>query len=218
MDAILYCAERRREVGGGIELLVDPAWVRATMSDGRYSLEQVWKLIEELREATVEIKSERVHALGGLLDHVTRTEMTRRNPLDGAERHLWTVRLGLPFCELIKHDFALYYDPSPIARLGHGISQALARHVLTHKRAPAGGWYLDGLIKAVAGELVGQQLADARFRVRADADGLAAAGIRIEGNRVSIAHPLDNIAHPPDSIAQTPDALRSRPGVSGLSG
>lgn len=209
MDAILYCAEKRREAGGGIELLVDPARVRAMLSDGRYSLSQIWILIKELREATCEIKTAGIHALGGLLDHVTKTEMTRRNPLTGEERHLWTVRLGLPFCELLRRDYALYYDPAPIARLKHGISQAVARHVLTHnhRQQPNGGWTLDGLIRAVAGELSDSRMRDARHRVNADAAGLKNIGIEINANRVSVAHPPDSVAHPPDNCAPAHSSL-----------
>ncbi|TCS93561.1 hypothetical protein EDC36_1266 [Tepidimonas ignava] len=73
----------------------------------------------------------------------------------------------------------------PITRLQHGISQAIARHVLTHKTEPSGGWTLDGLIKTVAGGDISEQgMRDRRREARADAEGLAAAGVLLEDDRV----------------------------------
>jgi hypothetical protein len=107
LEAMLFVAERSRETDdGAIELLVDPAQVRRTLS--------------------------------------------------GGERHLWRVRLGTPLVELMKRDLLLWYNPAPLARLQYGISQAVARHVLTHSRSPDKGWKLDGLIKVVCGVLGSQ--------------------------------------------------------------
>lgn len=214
IEAVLFHAEKKREIGGGqVELLVDPARVRASMSDDRYSLDQVWKLLGEARQANCEIETNNFKVLGGLIDHVLKTRTTRRNPLGGGQRQLWTVRLGLPLCVLLENDIPRFYDPAPLARLTHGISQAVARHILSHQAQPRGGWILNGLIKAVAGDLRDQQMRDARRRVHADASGLEAVGVLVdkEGGRV-------RVAQPPDSVAQPPGAWRSRPTQAGLSG
>lgn len=221
LEAVLYCAERRKdEDAGTIKLLVDPAKVRKAMSEDRYSLEQCWTLLRELRACTVEIDTAKLRLMGGIIESAeyTKTE-TRRDPLTGAQRRLWTVRLGKAWTELLRLDLPQRYDPAPIARLEHGISQAVARHVLTHRAEPQGGWTLDGLIHAVAGHLGAVGKRNARRRVRADADGLAAVGIRLNGDRVRrVSHPPDAVSHPPDAASQPPGACHTRPMSLGLSG
>ncbi|MBC3338632.1 ABC transporter ATPase [Pseudomonas proteolytica] len=187
MDAILYCSERKRVVDdGGIELLVDPARLRKTLSESRYSLSQLEKLLAELRAATITIETPQFDfpIIGGLIDHVVPSEKTRPNPLTGGERRLWKVRLGVALVMLLQHDLHLYYDPAQIARLEHGISQAVARHVLSHKVEPTGGWYLDTLIVAVAGRVLSKAIRDARFRLREETDKLKELGLIIDGARV----------------------------------
>lgn len=187
VEAILYCAERRRDVSdGGVELLVDPARVRKTLSDSRYSFTQIEKLLAELRAATIVIETPQFDfpIIGGLIDHVIPSPMTRRDPLTGGERNMWRVRLGVALVMLLEHDLSLYYDPAPIARLQHGISQAVARHILTHKIEPMGGWYLDTAIAAVAGKTGGQAIRDARRRLKEDAEELGVMGLVLDGDRI----------------------------------
>lgn len=190
VEAMLYRAEQRRDVSdGGVELLVDPARLRKTLSDGHYSMTQVQKLLAELRAATVEIETPELmrtgeRIIGGLIDHVIPSPMTRHDPLTGGERSLWRVRLGVALVMLLEHDLSLYYDPAPIARLQHGISQAVARHILSHKQEPAGGWYLDTIIAAVAGKVSGQSKVKARYWIREDVAGLRTLGVEIDGDRI----------------------------------
>lgn len=190
VETALYCAEKRRDVSdGGVELLVDPARLRRSMSDGVYSLSQIQKLFTELRKATVEIETPEMQKssekiIGGIIDHVIPSSSTRHDPLTGGSRNLWRVRLGVALVMLLQHDLSLYYDPAPIARLVHGMSQAVARHILTHKIEPRGGWYIDTLILAVAGEIKGKPLRDARARIKEDAPRLLAMGITIDGDRI----------------------------------
>jgi len=226
LEAMLFVAERSRETDdGAIELLVDPARVRRTLSDRRHSLGRIREWLRELRSATIEIESPHLPAeerlLGGLIDHVEPSPMTRHNPLSGGKRHLWRVRLGKPLVELMKRDLLLWYDPAPLARLRYGISQAVARHVLTHSRPPAKGWKLDGLIKVVCGVLGSQARRDARRRIRKDEDGLSAAGVVLDGERVVVAHRPDSVAYRPGGVAQRPSAWHNGPmrtGISDISG
>jgi hypothetical protein len=97
---------------------------------------------------------------------------------------MWRVELGKALCTLVSGDIWLGYDPAPIAQLDRGIAQAIARHVLSHKTEPRGGWTLDGLIRAVAGELDDQTMRDRRREVRKSAAALADVGILIDGDRV----------------------------------
>ncbi|MEH6498705.1 MAG: ABC transporter ATPase [Pseudoalteromonas distincta] len=187
VESMLYVAERRREISdGGIELLVDPAKLRRMLSDHQYSHGRIKKLLTDLRVATVEIVTPELERsgesiIGGVIDHVIPSLLKRRDPLTNGERYLWRVRLGVALVMLLERDLPLYYPPAPIARLQHGISQALARHVLTHKHDPAGGWHLDTLIRAVGGEAVNSMtLRNYRRRLREDAAGLVEVGIEID--------------------------------------
>ncbi len=189
IEATLFCAERLRDIqDGGVELLVDPARLRKTISDSRYSMTQLQKILGELRTATVEIETPNMSShdriIGGLIDHVIPSPMTRHDPLTRGKRHMWRVRLGVALVMLLEYDLSLYYNPAPIARLQHGISQAVARHILSHKCQPSGGWKLDTLIEAVSGKTSSQALRDARRRLRSDCEGLEPLAIEIIGNRI----------------------------------
>jgi hypothetical protein len=189
LEAICFEHEGKRLMEDGrIKLLVDPARVRRRANIG--SGEQLDKIRRELRAATIQIyEPEHLACVGGLVDHIDDAirdgrPITRPNPLGGT-RKMWRVDLGKAFCKLVGGDIWLGYDPAPIARLEHGISQAVARHIVGHEGAPAGGWHLDGLIKAVAGESAGPQLRDRRREIRADSAGLAKMGIVLDGDRLT---------------------------------
>lgn len=191
VETILYVAEKRREISdGGIELLVDPAKVRRMLSDAQYSYGRIQKLLIDLRVATVEIITPALEKcgefiIGGLIDHVVPSPETRADPLSGGRRRLWRVRLGLALVMLLEKDFHFYYSPGPIAQLQHGISQAVARHVLTHKHDPLGGWYMDTLIMAVCGEGTSNMtLRNYRRRLKEDAGKLLEIGIEINSSRI----------------------------------
>ena len=190
LEGMMYVAERRRDTDDGcIELLVDPATLRRNLSDHQYSYEGIQDLIADLRGAVIEIitpemekSSDRI--IGGLLDYSIPSPMTRPDPLTGGERHLWRVRLGMGLIMLFDRDLHLYYKPAPIARLKHGVSQAVARHVLTHKHDPAGGWHMDTLIRAVCGkEASSSTMRNGRHRLKQDAEGLASLGIEMTSDK-----------------------------------
>ena len=189
MESILYVAERKRDMSdGGVELLVDPAQLRRALSDHQYSFTQIEKLLTELRAATITIETPKFDfpIIGGLIDHVRPSPMTRPDPLTGGQRNMWRVRLGIALVMLLEHDLSLHYQPMLIARFKHGISQAIARHVMTHKNYPVGGWHMDTLIRAVYGDDVASQvMRDGRRRLKQDAIRLAEFGIEItHRNRV----------------------------------
>lgn len=229
MDIMMFRAERRRDIeDGGVELLVDPAVVRRDMSanGNQYSYQQIEKLIKELRAATItmEINGIDFPIIGGLLDHVLPSPMTRRDPLTGGERNMWRVRLGVAFVRLLDHDLNLYYEPVPVARLQHGVSQAIARHVLSHKTVPKNGWHLDTLLHAVCGESAkSMTIRNGRRRVKDDAVLLQAMGIEVtQENRVKratnarcdpapVPQTPEGVPQTPDCVSQTPDCVPQTP-------
>ena len=189
LEAMCHAREAKaRTEDGRIKLLVDPARVRRV---ARLGGEQLEKLSRELMEAVIQIKKpEELACLGHLVDHIDtaaradRTKITRYDPLTKGERNLWKVELGKAFCRLIQQDLWLGHNPALIAKLAHGITQAVARHVLTHKNQPAGGWKLDTLIHAVAGQMSPEALRHRRRELRNDASALEKIGIAIHGDRV----------------------------------
>lgn len=190
LEATLYVAERKREISdGGIELLVDPYKLRSALTSGAYSYEGIQKIFTELRTATLEIITPELEEsgdkiIGGLIDHVVPSPMTRHNPL-GKERNLWRVRLGVALVMLLEKDLNLYYEPTPISQLKHGVSQAVARHVLTHARQPSGGWHVDTLLKTVYGSTpTVRNIQNGRARLKQDAEKLKSLGIKVENGRV----------------------------------
>jgi hypothetical protein len=207
-EAIRHTALDSRERDGQTDLLVDPARVRRALGQ-QYSYSTLWRLLDEIMQAVIEIDTPSVRGLGHLIDSVTESKKRAHDPLTGGERTLWVVRLGLAARALDQYDIPLYHDPAPIARLQHGISQAVARHVLTHAQMPRGGWTLDGLIVAVSGALDEKALAKARYRVRSDAAGLAELGIEIDDDRVR--RVAQRIPQRPDNIPQRPDNIPQRP-------
>ena len=179
LESILYVAEKKRETDdGGIELLVDPAKVRKLISK-QYSHDGLWVLLKEIMSAVIEIESNETRMIGHIIDHVVESNANRKNPLGGT-RSLWRVRLGSALVSLLKNDLHLHYNPQIVASLTHGVSQAVARHVLTHRNVPTGGWHIDTLIKAVSSETASSSfMRNCRFRLKQDAEILKEIGIEI---------------------------------------
>ncbi|OIQ86947.1 hypothetical protein GALL_312060 [mine drainage metagenome] len=215
-EALLFVADQWA-IGedGGAWLLVDPAKVRRRIARGQHSTARIQEWVAELMQAVVWI---RAASLGVVEESVLLSDRQDADHLPdhpgkvvrSGERRLWRVRLGSATVFLLQHDLPLSYDPGPITRLAHGISQAIARHVLTHKVLPVGGWTVDGLIGAVAGPLAGSDRRNARRNLRADAEGLRAIGISIDGDRVT------RVLQRPGGVLQRPGGVPQRPGVCRL--
>ena len=196
LEALFFCAESKRTFRDGkIILIVDPARVRkaARQEQGK----TLNDLIFDLVNTTVEIfEPKHLAGTGNLISFVDKSsDLTRPNPLSqikdkektrAAERQMWEVEIGPIIKRLWEADILTRRDPRPISALRHGISQAVARLVITHKEQPSGGWHLDTLIRHVcSGGVSEQKLRDRRRELRQDARGLAAAGIIVENERVS---------------------------------
>jgi hypothetical protein len=199
-------------------LLVDPARVRRRA--GITSGTQFQAILLELEQAVIEIvEPAHLACSGHLIDHIdyaTRsdgTHITRYDPLTGGERALWRIELGKALCKLVAGDIWLGYDPAPIAKLDHGIAQAIARHVLSHKTSPRSGWRLDGLIRAVAGELDSKAMRDRRLECRKQAAQLEAVGIIIDGDRVRrVEQKPGGVEQKPGGVEQKPGGVEQKPG------
>ena len=211
LEAIRYCAEAQATDGAGrMKLLVDPARVRRMTRQDGSTLRQV---LDDLMSCVIEIiEPDHLAAAGHLIDTIDKarrgddTLVTRHNPLDGGQRPLWRVVVGDVGMRLLMADLRLDRSPRPLAAMDHGVTAAIVRHVLTHRAEPAGGWTLDGLIRAVCGGIGDQALRDRRREVRADAGALAVLGLRIDGDRVR------RVEHTRGSVEQTRDAVEHTRG------
>ncbi len=189
IEAICRHAEDYRmvPVTGHMQLLVDPYKVRVSVGGGKaYSRDTLWRMLTELRETsiTLEVPSRGLKILGGILDRVEESPATRYNKLTGKQRHLWRVTLDPAFAGLLREDLNLYYDPEPLAKIETGVAQAIARHILTHRDQPTGGWVLDNLIELVGAGGDSETMRNRRRDVHNSATSLKAVGIVIEDGRL----------------------------------
>lgn len=187
LESIRVCALSIKPTeNGGLNLLVDPYVIRKRIGTGYYSYEQMKKLLEDLRDTSVRIETKEFNGYGGLINEYIESRKPvpekGRGILEGKERYLMIVNIGKIGATLLQNDVPLYYDPSQISQLHSGMSQAIARHVLTHQTDPNGGWKLDSLIKAVAGDITPRQIRKARQAVLKDAENLASCGIYLDSN------------------------------------
>lgn len=191
LEAVRACALEIKKIDDGLILLVDPFEIRKRIGTGYYSHQQMTTLLKELTEAIVSIETDDIRAVGHFIDY---TEEARKPVLDkrGRERYWMIVKLGKVGLQLLNDDFKLYYDPTPISNLKHGICQAIARHVLTHKREPNGGWLVDTLIETVAGVLPSIKKAKARAAIKRDIDGFTACGIVVDNGRIRLSEVEQN--------------------------
>lgn len=168
---------------GGLLLLVDPYKLRKSIGGGKqYAGKQTWEMLQGLRDIRIDLTAKGFRAIGGIVDYVEESDATLVAH-NGLERHLWRIAINPAFVKIMAEDLPLSYDPAPLSAISTGVSQAIARLVLTHKDQPNGGWLLDELIKAV-GAGSDSELRNRRRDVHGDIENLAKIGVLIEGNRV----------------------------------
>lgn len=188
VSAIFYHTKQiKPDPNGRLKMLVDPAVVSKVCRLESRTLQGV---IDDVMAATVEIlKPDHLRCTGHLIDTIkpaTRSNgqpVTECNPL-GGQRQLWTVIIGDVGMHLLNHDHHLHYDPAPIAAMHHGVSQAVARLVLSHKSKPNGGWKLNTLIEHACGELSPVSMRNRRREIRQDEAALANAGVIVKNERI----------------------------------
>lgn len=193
LDAILFCSEKKvfESNGRRLKLLVDPARVRkvANITSGQ----QFKDIAFEIQSIVIGIAEPKEYwSIGHLIDNIAPakkkdgTLLKRENPLKpGDERGLWRVDVGQTLLTLMGEDILRTYDPRPISRLDFGISQAVARLLLSHDgEEPNGGWTIDGLIQSVAGKLDQASMRNRRREIRIDGEKLLEIGFRVENDRV----------------------------------
>lgn len=190
IEAICRHAEDYRVVPatGHLQILVDPYRVRVTVGGGTpYAKDTLWAMLRELREVsiTLEVPNQHIKILGGILDRVEESPATRINRLTGKPRQLWRVTLDPAFAAILREDLQLHYDPAPLARIETGVAQAIARHIMTHRDQPAGGWLIDSMIELVGAGGNSQTMRNRRRDVHNCAETLREVGIHIVDNKLT---------------------------------
>lgn len=191
LEAILSGCEKHAKLEDGrMKLLIDPYRIMKIANQPSWSTFK--KNMDDLMQALIEIKEPaHLKCIGHLIDHIDKairsdgTIITKRNPL-GGEREMWRVEIGKAGTMLIENDLKLYYPAHEIATLKYGISQAVARHVLTHKTEPNKGWKLDEFIYRLSPHISDFALKDRRKELREDADQLFKIGLKVVKNRIFI--------------------------------
>ena len=198
LEAIARRAEdwRLNQEEGTITVLIDPFKLRTTASGGKAgSGSQLNKLLLEIQQTVVTVIVPRfgVNVRGSLItlvDLSTKTKEPSRGGFSGFDadgemkrdgRAMWRITLGRPLVELLNRDLRLDYDPTPIAALQYGISQAITRHIFSHQRGrdPKGGWKLETLLRAVGADTSESNLKQRRSELLEDAADLKKLGLVI---------------------------------------
>lgn len=186
LEAIMRNAEKyRTRDTGAVQLFVDPYKIRMTAGGGKQmSGQQLKVILDDLMTALVELRvpAKNLDLTGHILDEIDRSPHTRHDPLTGKERFMIRVTVARAWVTLINRDLGLTYEPVLVAALSNGISQAVARHVLTHSNTPPGGWKIPELLLAVGG--MGRERDQRKF-LSEDEAGLAKLGVVIEGARIT---------------------------------
>ncbi|MHB0992567.1 MAG: hypothetical protein ACYC3O_07715 [Burkholderiales bacterium] len=183
-ESIFFHAEKSRKIDDRLEILVDPARIRKSLSDARYSGAGLQVMLDDLAAALVQIDTENGWvAAGHLIDsHYKSSTQKKIDPLTGEERPLIVVKIGDAAMALLADDIKKWRDPAPIARLERGISQAVARFVLSHR--PEGQeWKIDSILDAV-GVGTGQERRNRKRELLCDREDLESVGILISGDRI----------------------------------
>lgn len=221
LDACRLTALHHRADGAGrVVLLVDPAKVKKA-GGFSCSTSALREMLDDLAGALVRV-SEPAHltVTGHLIDTWAEARnsdggrialpcpLSRTSRPDRAERHLWAITIGDVGMRLLRGDLTVNYDLARITTLQSGIAQAAARWLLGQSvsRQPNGGWMLDTVIQAVAGELNATGMRHRRREMRADAPALAKLGILISADRVRRA----SVQQMPEGVQQMPEKTGER--------
>ena len=138
-------------------------------------------IMAALVDLQFETDGEQHHVTCHIVDMVRRTEstLTPHVGMTVGERKKWVVTFSTQWSHFISHDIKVFYPVNKVAGLEHGISQAVARYVLSHRLVPRGGWRMDSVLMAVGVSDNSTDMRNRRRELRQDASELVALGIII---------------------------------------
>ena len=171
--------------------LVDPHKLRAILGrkGGRAAAGMVEGLVKDLTEALLQIDTTSgLHILGHIFDEARWHEGA--GPGEAARfgrdaRRLYRLKMGAAWCQFIQKDLQFSYDRKLIGALQYGVSQAVARLLLTHRGCTR--VEVDTALEQVGvGPGERQPLWDARRRLAGDREGLLGLGIVINQGMITV--------------------------------
>ena len=182
-----YSSRKDEEGNRCFEVLYSEYDVRKYLSEGAaYSQERYESLIEDLKQAYIEIETKDLTVKGELIMDKTLStiygKQTKSNlpNLKGEEIPYAVLRFGAVLNLLISKELKFSYNPKPITQLDSGISQAVVRFLLTHKRHPKAGYHLKALLENLTKNIEGQAWKDIRRVLKKDANKLESLGVVID--------------------------------------
>ncbi len=205
LESTMYNKEQhqflRDKKGDRLQILIDPARLRRSIKKATH--ESLWSCLKDMKSALIDmyVNAHKKGYLCSIIDEVERSDHSRaeNDPRtaamrtandDGLGRRFWIVTFSRQWTSFLRGDIATFGDPSDVIALKSGITQAIVRHVMTHKDEPNGGWIVDNLIAAVsgvdaAGNTAGNiNIRKQRHKLICDRVGLLKCGFVVDGRRL----------------------------------
>jgi hypothetical protein len=143
IDSIMTLAEDYSDINGRLEVVIDPYKLKKLMSSGGRSINDsnIKALLADLKKtdvvAKVKTKNEEVSIYGSIVleyGESKKERPTQRKNTFTTEVVFIKVLFGETWTTLMKKDIELRYNLPKVIGLKYGITQAMTRYCLSHKR------------------------------------------------------------------------------------
>jgi len=191
IDSIMYASDDYFiDKVGRLQILFDPHKIRMILGGGKQAAgDWMHKLFNDLCTARMEWdythKDSRRRGLGGIIVKVERTTYSTIDPLTGGNRSFFRVVFSEEWTALVKDEIEMHYNPALIAGMKHGVSQAVARLTLTHKKTK-NGVGIETVLDQVGIPHTGVIRRKARRRLVIDRNKLSECGICVEHDKITL--------------------------------
>jgi len=168
-----------------LKVLYDKEKIRKYLSQGtKYNYGTYKILLKDMILTYIELKTDKLEIQGTLVMEVGKSDVMKpvksKSPIISEQVPLTTIKFGAVGTALFESELRFTYDPSPIAFLRNGVSQALARYLRTHKNCPPTGYHLKTLVANLISPLENKRWWKIREYLKEDADQLESIGIVID--------------------------------------
>ena len=174
------------DVKVSLEVLYNEYEVKKYLSQSsKYSDERYHQMIKDMITAYIVLEKDDERIAGTIIARERESKKYYRKTksnLPNIKREIPYVKLefGDVFSRLLVKELRFTYDPKPIIMLDGGISQAIVRFLLTHKRHPKAGYHLKALLENLTKNIEGQAWKDIRRALKKDAAMLENLGAVID--------------------------------------
>ena len=168
-----------------LKVAYDKEKIRKCLSQGtKYSYQTYKKLIQDMIQTYIELKTKKLEIQGTLLMEVYKSPsaikpVESKSPAIPTEAPLTVAKFGAVGTALMEKELKFTYNPERIISLGNGISQAIVRYLRTHRRHPKAGYHLKELIENLEENVEGQKWRNIKRFLKEDTEKLNDIGIVI---------------------------------------